>query len=193
MTIALIVTLAAWVSVEATLALRDVIRGKGSTARDRGTRSTLVVGWLAAFLAATWIADVTGHAVTGHAGAWHLGGWHLITGLILMWAGLAIRVWSVVTLGASFRTTVEVDADQPLVDTGPYRFVRHPSYTGILLLAAGYGVALGNWLSLAILLVIPPATTIRRINVEEATMTEVLGAPYEAYKHRTKRLVPGLW
>lgn len=181
MTIALIVTLAAWAVVEATLALRDLIRGKGSTARDKGTRSTLIVGWLGAFLLATWIAR--------HSGSWHLAP----AGLILMWLGLAIRIWSVVTLGASFRTTVEVDADQPLVESGPYRYVRHPSYTGILLLAAGYGVALGNWLSLAILVAVPLVTTIRRITVEEATLTEVLGAPYESYKHRTKRLLPGLW
>jgi protein-S-isoprenylcysteine O-methyltransferase Ste14 len=180
MTIVLIVTLAAWVSVEVTLALRDLTRGKGSTARDKGTRSTLIIGWLAAFLVATWVAG-------------HPGGWHLITGLLLMWAGLAIRIWSVLALGAQFRTTVEVDAGQALVETGPYRFVRHPSYTGILLLATGYGLVLNSWLSLVILLVVPLATTLRRITVEEATMAEVLGDPYEAYKQRTKRLLPGLW
>ncbi len=180
MPIALIVTLVAWLSVEATLALRDVIRGLGSTARDKGTRSTLVVGWVAAFIGATFVAG-------------HVGGWHLIAGLAVMWAGLAIRIWSVATLGASFRTTVEVDAGQPLVDTGPYRFVRHPSYTGILLLAIGYGLALNSWLSLAILLIVPLATTLRRITVEEATMAEVMGDPYEAYRQRTKRLLPGIW
>jgi protein-S-isoprenylcysteine O-methyltransferase Ste14 len=180
MTIVLIVTFAAWVSVEVTLALRDLIRGKGSTARDRGTRSVLVIGWAVAFVSATWVAG-------------HPKGWHLITGLLLMWAGLAIRIWSVLALGASFRTTVEVDAGQPLVETGPYRLVRHPSYTGILLLAIGYGVTLNSWLSLAILLVVPLATTLRRISVEEATMAEVLGDPYQAYRQRTKRLLPGLW
>ena len=185
MTITLVATLAAWASVEVSLALRDVIRGKGGTARDRGTRSTLVIGWLAAFLGATWIA--------AHSGTGPIGRWHLLTGLLLMWIGLAIRIWSVLALGASFRTTVEVDADQSLVDTGPYRFVRHPSYTGILLLATGYGLALDNWLSLAILLIVPLATTLRRITVEEAAMADVLGAPYEAYQQRTKRLLPGLW
>jgi len=185
MTIVLVVTLAAWVSVEVTLALRDLVRGKGSTARDKGTRVTLVVGWLSAFLGATW--------VSGQFSAGHFGRWHLVTGLVLMWAGLAIRIWSVRTLGASFRTAVEVDADQSLVEVGPYRFVRHPSYTGILLLAVGYGLVLNSWLSLVILLVVPLATTLRRITVEEATMAEVLGDPYEAYKQRTKRLLPGLW
>jgi len=183
MAIALIVTFVAWLSLEVTLALRDLIRGMGSTARDRGTRSTLVIGWIVAFIAATWLAGPDSRD------------WHLLSGvgLLLMWAGLGIRIWSVLTLGASFRTTVEVDADQRLVDTGPYRFVRHPSYTGILLLAIGYGLTLRNWLSLAILLVLPLATTMRRITVEEATLAEVLGDPYQAYKQRTKRLLPGLW
>jgi protein-S-isoprenylcysteine O-methyltransferase Ste14 len=180
MMIALIVTLAAWVTIEASLLLRDVIRGNGSKARDKGTRSTLIIGWSAAFIGATWIAPPSP-------------GWHLTTGLLVMWAGLAIRIWSVLVLGASFRTTVEVDADQPLVDTGPYRFVRHPSYTGILLLALGYGLVLDDWLAFAILLAVPLATTLRRITVEEATMAEILGDPYETYRQRTKRLLPGLW
>jgi protein-S-isoprenylcysteine O-methyltransferase Ste14 len=180
MAIALSVTFVAWLSVEVTLVLRDLLRGVGSTARDRGTRSTLVIGWVAAFVAATLVAGQPE-------------GWHLITGLLLMWAGLAIRIWSVLTLGASFRTTVEVDAGQRLVETGPYRLVRHPSYTGILLLAIGYGLVLASWLSLAILLVVPLATTIWRITVEEAAMAEVLGDPYQAYQKRTKRLLPGLW
>ena len=183
MAIALIVTFVAWISVEVTLALRDLIRGMGSTARDRGTRRILVIGWIAAFLGATWVA---GHFPEA---------WHPLAslGLAMMWAGLAVRIWSIATLGASFRTTVEVDAGQRLVDTGPYRFVRHPSYTGILLLAIGYGLTLGGWLALAILLIVPLATTIRRIAVEEAAMAEVMGDPYQAYKQRTKRLLPGLW
>lgn len=185
MTIVLVVTLAVWASVELTLAVRDLVRGKGGTARDKGTRVLLVAGWLSAFLGATWVA--------GQFSAGHFGRWHWIIGLGLMWVGLAIRIWSVLTLGASFRTTVEVDSDQPLVDTGPYRFVRHPSYTGILLLAVGYGLALNSRLALVILLVVPLATTIRRITVEEATMAEVMGDPYEAYRRRTKRLLPGLW
>ena len=180
MAIALVVTLGAWACVEITLGVRDLIRGKGSTARDRGTRSTLVLSWTAALILATWLAG-------------NPKSWQLVTGLLLMWAGLALRIWAVQALGPSFRTTVEVDADQRLVDTGPYRFVRHPSYTGVLLLAIGYGITANNWLALVIVLVVPLATMLRRISVEEATMADVLGAPYQAYQQRTKRLLPGLW
>ncbi|HYK33378.1 MAG TPA: isoprenylcysteine carboxylmethyltransferase family protein [Streptosporangiaceae bacterium] len=188
MRIPVMATLAVWAAVEATLLARDLARGKGSTTRDRGTRSLLVAGWLIAMVAATWMAGQF-----GAASGWRLGRWHTAAGLMVMWIGLAIRIWSVIVLGSAFRTTVEVDAGQQIVDRGPYRLVRHPSYTGILLIALGYGLALGNWLSVVILLVIPLGTMLRRIAVEEATLTEVIGQPYIAYKERTKRLVPGLW
>lgn len=181
-------TLAVWAAVEASLVLRDVARGKGSTARDRGTRSLLVAGWLVAFASAMWLAEQF-----GPGSGWRLGRWHAAAGLLVMWIGLAIRIWAIAVLGSAFRTTVEVDAGQPLVDRGPYRLVRHPSYTGILLIAIAYGVTLGNWLSALILLVIPLGTMLRRIAVEEATLTEMIGQPYLAYMERTKRLVPGLW
>jgi protein-S-isoprenylcysteine O-methyltransferase Ste14 len=98
-----------------------------------------------------------------------------------------------VVLGASFRTTVEVDAGQPVVKRGPYRWVRHPSYTGVVVMMAGLALIDGTWLALAILLVVPTAVLIRRISVEEAVMTEVLGPAYTDYAAGTKRLVPGLW
>ena len=110
-----------------------------------------------------------------------------------MGLGLIVRVWAITTLGRSFRTTVEVDAGQPVVQRGPYRWIRHPSYTGVLLLAAGYGLAMGNWLSLLIAVAVPVAAMLRRIGVEEAALTETLGRPYELYRTHTKRLVPGLW
>ena len=110
-----------------------------------------------------------------------------------MWLGLAIRVWAVAALGRAFRTTVEVDADQAVVSSGPSRWVRHPSYTGLLLIMAGFGLAVGNWLALAACLALPLPALLRRIQVEEAELTRVLGEPYRAYRTQTKRLVPGLW
>ena len=110
-----------------------------------------------------------------------------------MWIGLIIRIWAIVVLGRSFRMTVEVDAGQQVTDRGPYRWVRHPSYSGILLLLAGLGLAYGNWAALAILLVLPAGVLIHRIFVEEAVLAEVMGRPYSEYMTHTKRLVPGLW
>jgi protein-S-isoprenylcysteine O-methyltransferase Ste14 len=178
----------AWIVLEIVLSVRDVVRGKGSIAHDRGTRIAITFGLIVAYGAAVVAALLVRQQ------AWlMLGSWHLITGEIIAWAGLAIRIWSIAVLGRSFRLTVEVDSDQAIVDRGPYRWVRHPSYTGLLVLAIGFGIALGNWLSLVILIVLPPVVILRRIRVEEAQLIAVMGQPYVDYSTRTKRLVPGIW
>jgi protein-S-isoprenylcysteine O-methyltransferase Ste14 len=178
----------AWILLELILGIRDVVRRKGRPDKDRGTRVivtiTTFVAYAGAILASSLLEDEAG---------WTMGSWHLVTGEIVAWAGLALRLWAIVVLGASFRLTVEVDDDQPIIDRGPYRFVRHPSYTGLLLIGIGFGLALGNWLSLLILIVIPMLGILRRIGVEETQLIEVLGGPYVEYRKRTKRLVPGVW
>jgi protein-S-isoprenylcysteine O-methyltransferase Ste14 len=114
-------------------------------------------------------------------------------GLIATWLGLAIRVWAIAALGRAFRTTVEVGPGQAVVSAGPYRWVRHPSYSGLLLIAAGSGLAAGNWLAVGVCAVVPLPALLWRIHVEEAELTEVLGDRYRAYQSQTKRLIPGLW
>jgi protein-S-isoprenylcysteine O-methyltransferase Ste14 len=119
-------------------------------------------------------------------------GWE-IAGVVVMWLGLVLRVWAIAVLGKAFRTTVEVDPDQAVVDRSPYRWIRHPSYTGILLVTVGFGIAAANWISLLILVIVPLYALSRRIDVEERAMIESLGGAYERYRATTKRLVPGLW
>jgi protein-S-isoprenylcysteine O-methyltransferase Ste14 len=114
-------------------------------------------------------------------------------GVVVIWVGLALRVWAVLTLGRSFSTFIQVDADQAVVTRGPYRWVRHPSYSGLLLIALGFGLGVGNWLSLAICAVIPVLGLLPRIAVEEAELVRVLGDQYRSYQKTTRRLVPGLW
>jgi protein-S-isoprenylcysteine O-methyltransferase Ste14 len=116
-----------------------------------------------------------------------------VAGVLVIWVGLALRVWAVLTLGRSFSTFIQVDVDQAVVTRGPYRWVRHPSYTGLLLIALGFGLGVGNWLSLAICAVIPLVGLLPRIAVEEAELARVLGDPYRRYQRATRRLVPGLW
>jgi protein-S-isoprenylcysteine O-methyltransferase Ste14 len=193
MAIVLAVTGALWLALELALIVRDRARGTGGTDRDRGTRALNFALIVIAVVAADALSGAIGKnsplRIPG-AGPY---GWPVITGLVIVWLGLVIRVWSVVVLGRSFRTTVEVDATQPVVSRGPYRWVRHPSYTGLLLIAAGYGLALSTWPGLAICLVLPVVAILHRIGVEESELTRVLGGPYREYREHTKRLIPGLW
>lgn len=115
-------------------------------------------------------------------------------GLALMGIGAALRYWSVLTLGRFFTVTVvEVGADHELVDRGPYALLRHPSYTGMLIVYLGIGIALDSWLGAAAAVLVPVPAVVYRITHEERLLREQLGASYVSYEGRTKRLVPGLW
>jgi protein-S-isoprenylcysteine O-methyltransferase Ste14 len=79
------------------------------------------------------------------------------------------------------------------VDTGPYALLRHPSYTGMLAVYLGIGIALDSWLGAALAVAVPAAAVLNRIGHEEAVLREQLAPAYEGYQRRTKRLVPGVW
>jgi protein-S-isoprenylcysteine O-methyltransferase Ste14 len=192
MAIALAVTTYAWLVFEVGLLVRDRRRSQGSTVGDRGTRQLNFLLIIAAVVFADVLRPLTStHSPLRIPGG--PGGWTVIAGTIMVWLGLFIRIWAVVTLGRSFRTTVEVDPGQAVVSSGPYRQIRHPSYTGLMLIVIGVGLAAGNWLALAACVLLPGAAMLRRIRVEEAELTRVLGQPYQAYRDHTKRLIPGLW
>jgi protein-S-isoprenylcysteine O-methyltransferase len=112
--------------------------------------------------------------------------------LTLFAVGLAVRWWAVVTLGRFFTVDVATHDDHALVDSGPFRFVRHPSYTGLILAFLAVGVSLGNAVSLVVLIVPVVAALSYRMRVEEAALRTALGASYDDYCARTKRLVPGI-
>src|SRR6202043_1221299 len=95
-------------------------------------------------------------------------------GLAIIWAGVGLRWWSFRTLGRYFTIDVMTSADQPVITTGPYRIVRHPSYAGLLLIFAGIGIMSANWLSLAAMILLPLVGLLNRIRVEEAALMATL-------------------
>jgi protein-S-isoprenylcysteine O-methyltransferase Ste14 len=120
---------------------------------------------------------------------WHHGHWGYGIGTALLIAGLAFSIWARRTLGRNWSGTVTVKQDHELIETGPYRFVRHPIYTGLLLALAGSTLAQGLWgsvLAWALCLV----SFLIKLRREEAWMRETFGEKYAAYCARTKRLVP---
>jgi len=122
------------------------------------------------------------------------GGWGpVIVGGLLMCAGIALRWWSVVTLGRFFQVVVVIQEGHKLVQNGPYRFLRHPAYTGALMVAFGLGIGLANWLSVLATIVLPLAAVLIRVHVEEEALQKRFGAEYDAYAARTARLIPRVW
>jgi protein-S-isoprenylcysteine O-methyltransferase len=114
-------------------------------------------------------------------------------GFILFLAGLALRWYSIGYLGRFFTVDVSISAEHKLVDSGPYHYVRHPTYTGALLAFVGLGFCFGNWLTILFLTVPIIGAFLWRIWIEERALTETLGEDYRAYMRRTKRLIPGVY
>jgi protein-S-isoprenylcysteine O-methyltransferase Ste14 len=112
--------------------------------------------------------------------------------LSLMVAGLALRWVAIFALGRFFTVDVAIQADQSVVESGPYRFVRHPSYSGLLLAFVGLGLFFQNWLSILVLIVPIALAVIDRVAKEEQALLASLGRPYAAYSARTKRFIPYL-
>jgi len=108
-------------------------------------------------------------------------------------AGLALRWYSIVRLGRFFTVNVAIAADHQLVDSGPYHFVRHPSYAGSLLAVFGFGLSYQNWASLLAIFVPCCAATLWRIHIEEEALLGALGERYESYRQRTRRLIPFIY
>jgi protein-S-isoprenylcysteine O-methyltransferase Ste14 len=114
----------------------------------------------------------------------------VMLGMALLIAGAVLRRSCFNALGKSFTGTIIVAKDQAIVQHGPYRFVRHPSYTAAFLMFIGIGLALGSWISVAILFLAHCYLYGRRVAVEERALLDTLGTPYRDYMSRTKRFIP---
>jgi protein-S-isoprenylcysteine O-methyltransferase len=172
------------------LALRPAAAGDASVRpRAPGRRPrewtfyVVVIALAAAVIAALLTARLSWSATGGGLAV-------VMIGVLIAVTGITWRIWAILTLDRFFTFVVGIAADHRVVQDGPYRLMRHPGYSGALLTLAGVGVALENWISLLILLVIPAMALGVRIRTEEAVLAGALGAEYLAYAERTPRLVP---
>ena len=165
-----------------------VRRRDGAVAEDRWTLWIIVLASRAGLAAALAIAALA-PGLRAHANdLWTLG-----FGVAAVLAGVALRAWAILTLGRYFRREVTIEPGQRLVRRGPYRLVRHPSYTGILLSFAGLGLAFGSWVSAAVAPLILFAGMLPRIRVEERALARAFGSDYTDYARSTARVLPHVW
>jgi protein-S-isoprenylcysteine O-methyltransferase Ste14 len=151
---------------------------------DRGSmRLFMLAGWLA-FPASFTVSSWSRFALLRHRTAW------FATGILILLAGSMLRRYCFRTLGRFFTANVTVQADQPVIEDGPYRLVRHPSYTDGMIMYLGTGLALTNWLSTLILMGMGALTYAYRVRVEERALGTSIGQPYREYMQRTKRFIP---
>ena len=159
------------------------LRGRGATRvrRDRGSGALII---LTVFIS-------IGLALSfGYSGVGVLPDWVFYPGIFLMLLGVLVRQWAIAVLGRFFSLTVRVATDHRVVTRGPYRLVRHPSYTGVLITFIGLGLAVQSLGGLLVLLGVFSLSYGYRIRVEEKTLLSELGPDYASYMKRTKRLVP---
>ena len=114
-------------------------------------------------------------------------------GCALLGIGMALRLWAIRVLDRWFTVDVAIQAGQRLVRHGPYRRLRHPSYTGALLCFYGLALGLGNLPSLLAIVLASSWAFARRIAVEEAVLADAFGTEWDDYAASRKRLWPGVW
>ena len=164
-------------------------RGRSKTG-EKQDRSTLRVIWIVIIASVTAGVFVAGN---WRAGALPYGRVFEVAGVVLFALGLLLRWWAIVTLGRFFTVDVVIEKDHEVVERGPFRVVRHPSYTGVLLAFVGFALTLRNWGAILVVLVPIFAAFVRRMQVEEEALRGALGQRYADYMKRTKRLVPGVY
>lgn len=172
-----------WISIDAIVVFRR--RSGRAENRDRSSLRLLMIAGPLIWMVSIGLAFTPIGAFQFPAGQ--------VIGLLVMVFGIVLRSTAIAQLGRFHTPNVAVLADHQVKATGLYRHVRHPSYLGALIGFAGFGLALGNWLSLLLIVLVTPAIYLHRIREEEIALTEGLGDAYREYCRHTKRLIPGVY
>jgi protein-S-isoprenylcysteine O-methyltransferase Ste14 len=184
-TVVFSVSIGVWTLFEFVMRLRQRSRSRGKPARDPS--AVILAGCLAASVVAAILLGRHGTLL------WPGGRlWPPVAGITLVAVGISLRAWSISTLGRFFQYRIEVQPDHHVVTGGPYRYVRHPSYTGVALVVLGIALAAGAVLSLVVTFVLSSVGLVVRIRAEERQLTDALGVQYQRFAAKRKRLIPGL-
>lgn len=111
-------------------------------------------------------------------------------GITLICIGLIIRWIAILKLKKFFTVNVSIAENQRLVQSGIYRYIRHPSYLGSLLSFCGLGFAFNNWLTFSIIFIPIFSAFYYRIQIEEKLLNQVFGTQYSQYSKKSWKLIP---
>jgi protein-S-isoprenylcysteine O-methyltransferase Ste14 len=117
--------------------------------------------------------------------------WLAVLGAALTFAGLAFAIWARFVIAGNWSSYVELKRDHELIVAGPYRWVRHPIYTGLLLAFVGSALAVGEWRGVLAVAIVA-ASFWRKLKLEEAVMRGRFGEAYARYAARVPALIPFL-
>jgi protein-S-isoprenylcysteine O-methyltransferase Ste14 len=173
-----------WILFEVFIAIRMRTGKDAGSVQDRGTQALLWIVIFASMTACEFIRRLLAPNMPAAAS---------IAGIIVLIAGLAVRCIAIITLGKAFSANVAIKSAQSIQRTGIYSVLRHPSYSGLLLIFLGIGLHSRNWQGLAVAFLPSTVALLYRIRIEEAVLNTTFGPDYAAYSRATKRLIPGLY
>jgi protein-S-isoprenylcysteine O-methyltransferase Ste14 len=176
-----------WTASEIYIAVATRTGTSGGQKRDRGSQWVMWGTFVIAITAAEFIGHMAPATMFGGA---H---WLQLAAIVVIVAGVTLRWTAILSLGRSFSANVAIRHTQTIYRSGVYRYLRHPSYTGLLLVFAAIALHERNWLAAAVVLLPTTAAVLYRIRIEESVLREAFGAEYEAYSKTTWRLVPGVY
>ena len=153
------------------------------TFNDKGSTLLVIIGS---------IGCITFMAYLSVRGVLMLPEWASYIGLLLFAAGMCFRFWAILTIGRYFSPIVGIYREHKLVTNGPYRYVRHPSYTGALAMLFGYGLILGSLIGSVVTLAVMFFVYIYRIKTEEAGLMKRFGKEYSRYAKGKSMIIPYL-
>lgn len=175
-----------WVTFEIILS-----RKKGTSGENnKQDKSSLTVLWttLVFFISfGIFIRYLNFGSTNFHSSVFHY------FGLFLIIIGLIIRWFAILKLKEFFTVTVSIQKDHRIIDTGIYKYIRHPAYLGSLLSFLGLGFALQNWLTILVIFFPIFGALSYRIHVEEKVLNKEFGKEYFNYSSRTKKLIPWIY
>jgi protein-S-isoprenylcysteine O-methyltransferase Ste14 len=166
--------------------LRQRSKSKVTTSSDKSS-----LWWLYGLI-------TLGYALSFSIGATRIGriyDWNTLfaVGMALVVIGFIIRVHSLLTLKQYFTYSVAKVENHKIIESGLYKFIRHPGYLGQLIIFIGISTSISNWLSIPVMMIPITLGYLYRIKVEERFMLEQLGGDYLNYQERTKRLIPMIY
>lgn len=180
------VVVAVVLQIAAVIAFPNVGRGSGEGQRTMGRQrfAVLLLQLLSlAMMPAAGYSDRHNAAALGDLAAIRY------PGLVLFALGFVVMVWTEAALGRQFSIQVTLQEGHRLVTNGPYRYVRHPHYLGIIVFNTGIALVFRSWLALVLMAALT-LVLLWRIGDEERLMHEGFGDQWEAYAKRSWRLIP---
>jgi protein-S-isoprenylcysteine O-methyltransferase Ste14 len=160
--------------------------------KRRGTRVQRRSSGSGVLILVAWVLVFGMSASLGAEGVLLLPNWFTYVGDIVVLAGIALRQWAIAVLGRYFSGVIGVQQGQKVVEAGPYRLIRHPSYAGVLLILIGIAASMLSLAAVAAAFLLFWLGYGYRMLVEEKVLVSELGDSYVDYMKRTKRIIPFL-